>query len=227
MSRDRRPPYSRDEQAGEIKISIPTKLLEKLPASNSRRKALDEIHTNLAVASLIFTHHGDHGRTGVYRAMLDLTDYFASLGVPRAVLEPITAVAAALVDAERGIESPLFRPKRKKGGRPPLSLMQLQFEGYLAVVTECCVRDCKNKGMRPFLKPAFDMAAKLIRRSKWKARVESDQLRQIRERVSQGSSSDPDRQIWEQMLSSPIASQHPLAWAKSLLAHDWASRPPA
>lgn len=229
MSRKHTPSYYKDEATGEIRVRPRQKLLERLSPSVGRSQALRDIHEKLAIATELFDHHGDGGRCGVYRAMLDVVDYFADLGIPRATLKPLSAVAGAIVDADRGTDSAIFRPDRgPRSGKPPASVSQLEFEGHLVTVTECCVRHCKMQRQRPYIAPACTLAAKMVNESIWPVKVTATQMRELRERVQQGARTSPDRILLEHvMLSSEVAKTYPLAWAKLLLEHDWVGPPPS
>lgn len=217
------PNYSIDPTTGDVRIRPREKLLERLPARTGRKAAFDQLHERLAVATEFFQHHGDGGRYGVYRAMGDLIEYLTSRGIPHATVRPIEAVMAAIVDADKGGSSPIFEPTRTpKGGTPPKSVMQLEFEGKLAIVMECCVRHCRAEGKRPFVDPAARLAAKLINESKWSTRVTARELIELRERVQQRKKGfSPDRMEVDQSMSSDLARSSPLEWAKILLAHEW------
>ena len=220
--------YSRDSKTGDVTVQVSEKLLQRLPASKGRITALREVHEKLAAATVLYREHGDEGRVGVYRAVSDVIEYFASQGVPRAVLEPLSAVAVAIVDADDGTQSPIFKPDRKRGGGKPRKRSDvLVFEGYVAVVVDCCVRHCKTQGFRPYVDRGARLAASMINKSDWYVRVTATQLREIRERVVQSASSSPDRILLDQSMSSEVAQDRPLEWAKLLLKHDWVSSQPS
>lgn len=226
---EKKPPsYVRNSETGEVRILPREKLLQRLPATAAAAEALEEIQGKLAIATEFFDHHGDGGSLGVYRAILDVVDYFVSQGIPRATLAPLAQVAAAIVDAGRGAESPIFRPERlPKNGAPPTTISQLEFEGHLATITECCVRHCKAQGMRPYLGPACDMAATLVNKSKWPVKVTDIQMQNLRERASQAKSGSMYRLQMDIAMKSEVAQTRPLEWAKLLLTHDWVGPPPA
>lgn len=217
------PNYAVDQATGNIRVRPREKLLERLPETASRNAAFDLLHERLAVATEFFQHHGDGGRYGVYRAMGDLIEYLTSRGIPHATIRPIEAVMAAIVDADNGTASPIFEPTRtSKGGTPPKPVMQLEFEGKLAIVMECCVRHCRALGKRPFVDPAARLAAKLINESAWPIRVTARELVELRERVQQRKKGfSPDRMEVDQSMTSEVARSRPLDWAKLLLAHEW------
>ena len=220
------PAYSFDPDTDLIHVRPRSKLLQRLPATTSRVAAFDELHEKLAIATEFFLHNGDGGRYGVFRAMGDLMEYLTTRGIPHASLEPIEAVMAAIRDADNGVASPIFRPRRsKKGGTPGKPIKQLDFEGKLGIVIECCVRHCRSEGERPFIKPAARLAEKLIRESAWPVNVTAKQLIELRERIQQSAKDSPDRSAVEESLSSQISHSHPLEWAKLLLAHEWVNPP--
>ena len=217
------PNYAVDEATGDVRVRPREKLLERLPATVSRVAAFDSLHERLAVATEFFQHHGDGGRYGVFRAMRDLIGYLTSRGVPHATIRPLEAVMAAIVDADNGTASPIFEPTRtEKGGTPPKPVLQLEFEGKLAIVMECCVRHVRSEGRRPFVEPGAQLAAKLINESPWPTRVTPRELVELRERVQQRKKGiSPDRMEVDQSMSSEAARLRPLDWAKLLLAHEW------
>ncbi len=221
------PNYALDQATGDIRIRPRERLLERLPATASRNAAFDLLHERLAVATEFLQHHGDGGRYGVHRAMFDLIEYLTSRGIPHATIRPIEVVMAAIVDADNGTASPIFEPSRlAKGGKPPKPVLQLEFEGKLAIVIECCVRHCRKEGMRPFVEPAARMAAKLINASDWPIKVTSRELIELRERVQQTKVNSPTRQEVDIAMSSRIAQENPLRWAKEMLSHEWVNPPP-
>ena len=157
---DSRPPaYSFDPNTDVFRVVPRSKLLQRLPPTASRVAAFDHLHEKLAFATEFFLHHGDGGRCGVFLALMDLQEYLTSRGIPHATLEPIQAVLAAIRDADHGVASPIFQPSRSKnGGTPGKPIKQLDFEGKLGIVMECCVRHYQNEGRRPFIKPAAQLA---------------------------------------------------------------------
>lgn len=225
-SRGRLPNYSFDPSTDVIHVRPREGLLRRVPCTESRNKAFDQLHERLAIATEFFLHHGDGGRYGVFRAMGDIMEFLTSRGLPHATLEPIQAVMAAIVDADNGVSSPIFQPLRStKGGTPPKPVMQLDFEGKLAIVMECCVRQCRMEGKRPFIAPAAQLAAKLIQQSGWPVEISPRQLVELRERIQQTSKDSADRRAVEESLSSHVAQAMPLEWAKCLLSHDWVNPP--
>ncbi|WP_230281666.1 hypothetical protein [Croceicoccus sp. Ery15] len=219
--------YEVDPESGDVRVRPRDKLLERLPVTEGRGVAFDLLQERLAVSTEFFQHHGDGGRYGVYRAMTDLIDYLTSRGMPHATVRPIEAVMEAIVDADNGRDSAIFRPARtSSGGTPPKSVMQLEFEGKLAIVTECCVRHCRHEGMRPFVKPGTQLAAKLINESCWGVRVTAAELKELRERIHQRKDGkSPDRMEVDISMASELARSRPLEWAKILLAHEWVNPP--
>lgn len=196
-------------------------LLKRLPPTVGRIAAFEKVHRDLAIATEIFEHQGDGGKQGAYRAMGAIFEYFTSLGIPPATLEPVMAITAAMVDAGRGVSSPIFDPTRGPGA-PPTSAMQLSLEGQLAVITECCVRHCRAEGMWPYLGPVTSLAAKLVNSSRLQITVTPTEMREIRERVRQCKNpSSPDRIAFDQLTSSSCAQSIPLYYAQVLAGHDW------
>lgn len=219
--------YRRDDETSIATFSVRPQLLQRVPSTVGRVAALNDIHSKLAGATETYVNHGDGGRTGVYQAIMDVIEYFASQGIPRASLEVLGAVGAAIVDAERGIESPIFKPERgRRGGAPPTPTMHLAFDGHMAAVMECCARHLKAEGHWPYIKPASELAAKLINDSHWGAEVTPTQVREIRERVQQSARGAPERIMFDQIMDSELAKSRPLDWAKILLTHDWVNPPP-
>lgn len=222
------PNYAIDDATGDIRIRPREKLLERLPVTVPRGEAFDLLHERLAVATEFFQHHGDGGRYGVYRAMSDLITYLSDRGIPRATLRPMEAVMAAIVDADNGVANPIFEPKRTpRGGKPRKTVYQLEFEGKLTIIMECCVRHCRGLGMWPYVAPAAQMAAKMVNESGWPLKVTARELEELRERVWQEKNgSSPDRMELDQSMSSRVAREMPLEWAKLLLSHEWVNAPP-
>lgn len=221
------PNYALDTLTGDIRVRPRERLLDRLPPTASRNAAFDLLHERLAVATEFFQHHGDGGRYGVYRAMADLIDYLTSRGIPRATLRPLEAVMAAIVDADDNVASAIFAlAKTEGGGRPRKPVMQTAFEGQVAIVMECCVQHCRAQKMRPYIAPAAELAAMLIRESTWPTAITAKQLIEIRERIQQAPASSPDRREVEIMMDSDVAKARPLDWAKTLLAHQWVNPPP-
>lgn len=228
MSQKDVPSYTKDDATGDVRFHPRAKLLDRLPHSVSRVQALSYIRQKLAIATELFDHHGDGGRQGVLKAVLDVIDYFASLGVPQATLKPLSAVAEAIVDADEGNDSAIFKPKRgPMGGKPPARISQLEFEGHLATITECCVRHRKMEGHWPFVEPGCALAAKMVNESKWPIKVTTTKLRELRERVQQSAKTSPDRIFLEKVTSSNVAMAMPLVWARLILEHDWVGPPPS
>lgn len=208
-------------------VEMRDRMLEKLEPREDLQDALAMVHAKLVQAALRMEQVGDGGRLGVALGMDALLEYFSSVGVPYAALSPIFEVQAAIVDARRGVESPIFRPDRQGGGAPPTPARHLEFEGYLAVITDCCVSHCRKQGIRAYMAEGCKLAAKLIRESDWSIRPTAKQLREIRERVRAIREERPDNQLYRLMLDSPVAKELPLDWAKSILSHHWINRPPA
>lgn len=216
---ERRKRYSRD-QSGSVTIVPPEKLLERLPSARSRKAALDDIHRKLAVATILALEHGDGGRAGVQTAVKHLLDYFSSLGVPLAALKPLEMVLEAIVDAGRGVANPVFEPHRDSHpGKPPSSVARLEFDGFLAAITELCIMHHKQQGARPYLMPACAEAAHLINGSRSGERVSSAQLKKLRERVTSADPRSVERSIYDELLRSEIVKQFPLAAAKRYARH--------
>lgn len=221
-SRDPSPIYSVDEATGDITINPRKRLLERLPPTVGRSAAFDDLHQRLAAATELFLHHGDGGRQGVFQAVTSLRDYLTSRGIPHVSIATLEAVAAAIVDADKGRASPIFAPTRSaEGGAPPKGSMQHDFESNLVAVMECCVRHFRAGGKRPFIEPAARLAVKLINESSWPVEVTAKQLVELRERAQQAAKDSPDRYALDEFLSGEPAHASPLEWAKVLLSHEW------
>lgn len=221
MSRHSGDMQYRVKSDGSVDVSPREGLLRRNPATKSRVAALDDVHRQLAAATVLFEMHGDSGRTGAYRALVDVVNYFAELGVPRASLLPLSAIAAALVDADRGVQSPIFKPDRVKGGRPPKAVFEDLLDQQLAVVMECCVRHHRDVvRARPFLPPAAREAAKIVNSSPLSCSVTPVQMREIRERVVQLPVGHSGRLQFDELLDSAVARSAPLEWAKLLVQND-------
>lgn len=214
--------YTIDPETNNVRIQPRDALLDRLPPTAGRITAFDQLHEHLAVATELFQHHGDEGRIGVYRAMGYLIEYLTARGIPHATLQPLTAVMAAIVDAERGTESPIFKPTRNvKGGAPPKAVLRIEFEGKLATIVECCVLHCKSEGKRSYLMRGTQRAALLINESAWPERVTARELQKLLERVKEQDRISPDRMVYEISMSTEAARSNPLKYARSLLSHEW------
>lgn len=211
------PHYILNKSTGDVEVRPREKLLTRQSAVQGPHRALERLHERLAIATELYEHHNDGGRVGAFNALIAAIEYFDSRGIPRATLEPLSAIAAAIVDADRGVESPIFRAKRKGGGAPPSSIAQLSFDGMMAVVMECCVRHCRKDGKRPYIEPAGRLAANLIRNSKWRVDPGWVHLREIRERILVAEKSAPDRVTFDTLLSSPVSEMMSLRYARALL----------
>ncbi len=200
-------------------------LLERNPKTVGRVAALEELQKELAAATEVYLHQGDGGRQGVYDATCALIAFLTSQGIPFAALEPVIAVQTAIVDADRGTASPVFAPIRTPtSGKPPISDMQRAFDGKIATVMECCVHYCRAAGKWPFVRPAAQLAARLINNSDWPAKYSARELEELRERVWQSRNSMERSQV-EIYLKSGVAKQYPLEFAKILLRSDWVNPP--
>lgn len=220
------PVFAVDAVRGEIVIRPRKALLDRQPATVGRVAAFDRLHKELAAATELYLHRGDGGREGVRDATVALFDYLTSRGIPPAALEPIIAVQAAIDDADRGTASAVFKPRRMpRGGKPPASDMQRAFDAKLAIVMECCVRHYKTAKMRPYIRPAADLAADLIGKSDWPVKVTARQLEELRERIQQSPKNSVDRASVDIAFKSGLADFAPLDWAKALLAEDWVNPP--
>lgn len=225
MNRKKASSYSRDENTGEVSVLPRQKLLERQVATASKARALSEVHQKLAFAKELFDHHGDGGRSGVKQAVLDVVDYFSSLGIPMATLGPLLAVFDAIADADRGIESPIFKPNRK-AGRPPTPTPRLEFDAVLIAITECCLMHCQAKGERSYAKSGLLLAVKTINGSGKGVKVTATQLRELREKVQQGPRDGLVRALSEELLKGEAVRRAPLQVALELAKHDWVSSPP-
>lgn len=224
-SSGRPPVYDTASIPGKAIIRPRKDLLAREPRTAGRVAAFEELHRQLAVAAEVFLHRGDGGREGVYDATRALMDYLANQGIPYAALEPLIAVQTAIVDADHGTANPIFTPSRTaKGGKPPVSDMQRAFEGKMGIVMECCVLHCKAEGKRPYVKPAAQLAAKLINES-WPVRVTARQMEELRERIQQASADSMDRAYVDAAFKSGLAKEYPLETAKFVLKNEGINPP--
>ncbi|WP_397584764.1 hypothetical protein [Sphingorhabdus sp.] len=209
------------------KIALPTGLLTTYAPTSPIDSALNDVQVQLVIAKGMFEQRGDGGKLGAYNSILSVIDFFVSQGFPRAILDPLSSVAEAMVDADRGASNPLLQRREGRIGSPPASIGQLIMEGQLAVITECCVRDCQRGKMRPFVEPGTQLANRLIREAKWATKPSAVQLREIRERVHRlvGKKSE-DRLIYDMLMNSEEARLDPLRFAKQLLKNPNAFRQP-
>lgn len=201
-------------------------LLRKLPSTVGTVAALATVHSKLAIATAAFYQVGDGGKAGVYRAIADVVDYFVSQGIPYATLAPLTAVAAAIVDAESGIKSLIFQPARTGAGRPPKSVMHDVMDQQLAVVTDCCIRHLKSRKVRPYLEEATRLAAKLVNDSPLIITVTAVQMRETLERVRQLPPNHDGRKQFDLLRSGKFATPEPLKFATAFVRADWLAAPP-
>lgn len=210
------------------KITLPTELLIRSAPTQPYDIALNEAQAQLAIAKAIFEQKGDGGALGVYNAILSVTDFFASQGLPRALLSPLSAVAEAMIDADQGASNPLLQRRgTKKIGAPVAPIGQLLIEGQLAVITECCVRHFKQEGAWPYLEPAAAEASRLVKQSDWPIDPTSTNMREIRERVrGLVGAGAPDRIVYDMLLSTGGATKAPLEYAKRLLTSPLTERFP-
>ena len=210
-----------DESTGRAEVNPRDGLLRRLEPTADPDVALDGVQMKLAIATELYESLGDDGRAGTYRALIDVVEYFTSLGFPHATLLPIATAASAIVDAEDGVESKTFRPSRNsKGGKPRKAAQSQAFEGLLAVVTECCVLHLKAQGKREFLDEASQLAAKLVNESPLSIRVTAARMREVREAVKQ-STKGIARDAFDTQMAGTIIRHIPLEYAKSLVSHDW------
>ena len=220
---------SKHSPDGDGIITLQTDLLTRSAATQPFDSALNEFQARLAIAKAIFEHQGDGGRTGAYNAILHVIDFFASQGFPLAILNPLSAVAEAMIDADRGASNPLLQQGRRgKIGAPPASNGQLRVEGQLAAITECCVRHFEQQGAYPYVEPATIEAAKLVSMSNWPIDPNPTNMREIRERVrGLVGRQSTDRIVFDMLLNEESAKTAPLAFAKRLLESPLSERLPA
>jgi hypothetical protein len=198
-----------------VTISPRSSLLERLEPTVGRMAALDEIRRRLAIDTEIFEHHGDDGRAGAHRALIDVMNYFASRGIPRASLEPLAALADAVAKAERGIISPLLgRPP----GPPAAELRQMEL---FAAVMECCVRHYRAAGAAAYMGAASRKAAELVNGSSLAERVTPRTMSDAREQVMDLPARADGRRQFDALIDCDVAKLSPLEWAQTLVQHDW------
>ena len=210
-----RPSYRRDVAAGTVTIAPRSSLLERLEPTVGRMAALDEIRRRLAIDTEIFEHHGDDGRAGAHRALVDVMNYFASRGIPRASLEPLAALADAVAKAEGGIISPLLGSSVRQ---PPAQLRQAEL---FAAVMDCCVRHHRAEGAAAYLGAASRKAAELVNGSSLPGRVTPRKMSDAREQVMRLPPGGEGRRQYDALLDCEVAKLSPLEWAKILVQHDW------
>ena len=213
--------YSINAETGAVSVNPRSGLLRRLEPSALRVKALAELHTKLAVAAELFKSHEDDGRVGTYRAVLDVVEYFVSLGIPHATLLPLASVASALVDADNGIESKTFSVGKRASGAPKKATQQLELEGILAVIMECCVRHLKPQLGRKFLQPASELAAKIVNKSPLSIEVSATQMREIRESVAADAHDSIRQMVFREHMTTTAAKDSPMLFATTLASHDW------
>jgi hypothetical protein len=187
--------------------------------------AIEQLHAQLAVATELTENLGDGGREGIYKAIIQLVEFLAGQGIPRAALYPLQIVAGALVDADRGVSTAAFKPQ-KPSARPPLSVVEFQPRALRAVIAECCIRQKQVEGAKAYRMQGAELAASLLRNAGWTPSTSAKQLLQLREEITSRERGDPMRSTYEEMLDSPVARARPLAWAKLLADHGWVNQRP-
>jgi len=204
--------------SGDNPADMPSEdLLRRLPATMNHATALKDIHYRLAHATNLIDQDE---REGVWRALNDVINYLSSQGLPMATLQPLMAVTSAIVDADRGIESAIFKPA-KKSGRPPNSTSQIVNDQLLAVIAECCVRHERALGERDYLDRATRLAAQLVNSSKDGVRKTGAEMANVREKIRQLPANDTRRTLFDDFLDGRIVAEAPLAWARMLVEHEW------
>lgn len=210
-----------DDATGDVTVYPRERLLKRDTPTRSRVRALDLAHKELAVATELFQHYGDGGRTGASRALAVAMEYFSAVGIPHAALRPLEAIMAAFHDTERGASSALFQPARDKSsggkGAPPKSVLQVEYEGLLAVIAECCVRHCKLEGARDYKKSGLALATRMINKSGWATDLTADRLGKIRHRAYNSPTGSPIRWFWESVHGAQSFQEMPLLYATELL----------
>lgn len=219
-------PLARDAGGSIVEVVPREDLLRLCAQTKEPAAALDTLQAQLAVATELAEDFGDHGRAGIFRAMGALLDYCSSQGIPRAALYPLQLVAGAIVDADRGVSTPAFRPDAKVG-RPPIPTFEITSRAHSAVVVECCVRHQRQQRVRAFKVEGARLARQLLRQASWNLDLEASQLTQLREEVTARPVGDPIRDEYERMMDSDITGSAPLAYAKTLIAHGWVNKTPA
>lgn len=221
LTKARRDSVKLDPKTGNIVVHTRPKFLELLEPASSRLAAFEKLRQDLAMAAELYECVDDNRRAGMEKALLAVLTFTASRGIPSGATHPLMAIMAALTDAENGTATPAFTPIRlKKGGRPPKSVLTLNFEGTLATVAELCVRQCRIDGKRPVVDEGLSIAVKLINQSRTGATVTKTELREIRERVQAKKAGD-DRMQYDIQLNSFMAKHYPLEYAKMMINHDW------
>lgn len=214
--RSRSDTWSHEKASGKDTTRPREELLKRLPSKSSRVNAFDALHVELALASEEYLCLGDGGRIGVLLAVRALFAYLEGQGIPPSCLQTLIAVEAAIVDAEFGAGSPIFTPKRD-GGRPNTQSTKQAFDGLLAAVMECCVMHFKAQGYRPYLGPAAQLAAKLLRESKLEISMSAKRLKKLRERVRGSCAQSPARVYFDAIIGKSNARENPLETANFLL----------
>lgn len=218
-------PISRKSD-GSIEVSPREELLRLCETTDDPATALNILQGQLAVATELAEGLGDHGRAGIFRAMVALLDYCSGQGIPRATLYPLQLVAGAIFDADKGVATPAFRPDRKPG-RPTIPTFEITSRAHSAVVVECCIRHQRKEKVRACKVEGAKLARNLLRRASWNPDLGADQLAQLREEVSARPVGDPIRDEFDRMMDSEFVTAEPLAYAKSLIGHGWVNKPPA
>lgn len=224
MKRKQTPTYQVDPISGDVFVNPRMGFLRRDTPEAPRLQAFEQARIELAIAAEFFECHGDNGTKGTEMALAAVLDYFTSRGVPFATLTPILNCLGALSDAKDGVQNATFQVA-KRTGRPRKECRELEFEGIIAVIAECCIQHFRMLGARPYHEPGCRMAVKLINAAPWRRKYDVTQVREIRERVRRADAGAGDRQQYDIQMSADAAKQYPLQYAKMLVSHDWVISP--
>lgn len=220
------PEYAVNRVSGERFINPRSGLLVRGLPTMPPADALDLLQQKLAQATVLYENEGDSGRTGGYRAIIEVIQYLSSQGFPPGALSPLMGIAAAFCDADEGVQPPMFKPNRRHGA-PPKPKEIGEFEQYLAVIVECCIRHYRDRVKAyPFKADALREAARLIQQSRHKLKISTRRLEEIRERVRQVTSGSFDRALFDDHVSAATRIGDPLSYASRLIDHPSLTRPP-
>lgn len=222
-----KPPEYTNLGGGRLDINPRQQLLARRRGAIDPIVALDDLHQKLATATVIYEQHGDGGRAGAWRALTAVIDALRTQGLPVAALLPLSDLAIAMHDADRGISTPLLDVKRGRG-KPPKSSRSSYADEFLAVIMECCVRIKREQGTASYLEAASRMAAKLVAEAQPKARVSTTRMREVREMVSQLKPGDPKRQVFDDFLREAAEAAEAaslLSWVTEFTRRGWVPMP--
>lgn len=110
-----------------------------------RDATIAAFHQALIKDTRLFKRGDDAGREGAARALVHTIEFLNRIGLPNPVLEPLSHIAMAVTDLDRGVLSPILRPSRRDG-RPPASNAEQVQDGVIAAIAEGFQRAATEQG---------------------------------------------------------------------------------